>query len=144
MDRDGMLQREEASWMGFREAIDATPAERRTIEGVVPGWSTHDLVWHCAYWTGWASDVLERLLRGEPEPDEPEDDDAWTAEILAEGRAMGWDEAIRRAEGNRSRVRAAMAAFDEPPELAVQWFTDDTFDHYEEHAAEIRVFNDGA
>jgi hypothetical protein len=144
MDRNGMLQRELESWNGFLQAIDATPPDRRTVEGVVPGWSTHDLVWHCAYWTGWAGDVLERAIRGEPEPKEPEDEAAWDAEILAEGRAMGWDEAIRRAEENRVRARTAFAAFDEPPELAVQWFTDDTFDHYEEHAEQIRAFNDGA
>ena len=143
MDRDEMLRREEESWAGFLQAADATPADRRSVEGVVPGWSTHDLVWHCAYWTAWAGVVLERVMRGEPEPKQPEDEAAWDAEILAEGRAMGWDEAIRRAEENRGRVRSAFAAFDEPPELAVQWFTDDTFDHYEEHAEQIRAFNDG-
>jgi hypothetical protein len=144
MDRAGMLRHEQESWARFVEAIDATPTDRRTVEGVVPRWSAHDLVWHCAYWTAWASEVLERLHRGEPEPEQPEDEEAWDAEILAEGRTMGWDEAIRCAERNRTRVRAAFAAFDEPPELAVQWFTDDTFDHYEEHAAQIRAFNDGA
>lgn len=144
MDREGMLGREEGSWGGFLRAVDATPSERRTVEGVVPGWSTHDVAWHCAYWVGWAGEVLERLLRGEPEPEEPEDDEAREAEILAEGRTIGWDELIRRAEGNRARVRAAFAAFDEPSARAVELFTDETFDHYEEHAAEIRAFNDGS
>ena len=142
MDRDGMLRREEEAWTGFLEAIDATPPDRRTVEGVVPGWSTHDLVWHCAYWTGWAGDVLERLHRGEPEPSRR----TRRLGTRRSSRRVGrWgDDAVRRAERNRTRARAAFDPFDEPPALAVQWFTDDTFDHYEEHAAQIRAFNDGA
>lgn len=136
-----MLDREEQAWRDLVDAYEAVPPDRRTVEGVVPGWSTHDLVWHCAYWAGYAGEVLERLLRGEPAPEEPDDDDALVAQILATGRGMHWDEVILTFEQSRERVRAAFSAFGDPPELAVQWLTDDTFDHYEEHAAEIRAFN---
>lgn len=141
MDRQEMLEREDQAWRELVDTYEAVPHDRRAVEGVVPGWSTHDLVWHCAYWAGYAADVLERLQRGEPEPEEAEDDDALVAEILTAGRGMGWDEVIQKFGQNRERVRAALSAFDDPPELAVQWFTDDTFDHYEEHAAEIRSFD---
>jgi hypothetical protein len=37
-------------------------------------------------------------------------------------------------------VRAALTAFDDVPTRAVEWFRDETFDHYEEHTAQIRAF----
>jgi hypothetical protein len=137
MDREGSLTREEEAWLEFANALAAVPPQRRDVEGVVPGWSTHDLVWHCAYWADHAADVLERIHGGDPDP---EDTDLPEAEILARGRSMSWDEVIRKAEESRERVRAALSAFDDPPELALRWFRDDTFDHYQEHAAQIRAF----
>ena len=141
MDREALLKREDEAFAAFVDTLAAAPVDRREVEGVVPGWSTHDLAWHVAYWAAYASDVLERIQRGEPEPEEREDDDAWVAEILAAGRGMGWDEVIRRLEQGRERARAAVSAFDDLPEVAVDLFTDDTFDHYDEHAAQIRAFS---
>jgi hypothetical protein len=140
MTLEELLLREGEAWATLANTFNAVPADRREIEGVVPGWSAHDLVWHCAYWVAWASDVLERLHRGEPEPKQPEDEDAWDAEVLGEGRSMSWDAAFGRLEENRARVREALSAFSEAPELAVQWFTDDTIDHYDEHGAQVRAF----
>jgi hypothetical protein len=141
MDREELLKREDEAWHELVDALAAVPLDRRDIEGVVPGWSTHDLVWHCAYWAGYTSDVLETLQRGEPEPAETEDSDALDAEILAAGRELTWDEASLRLEQNRERARAALSAFGELSELAVEWFEDDTLKHYAEHAAEIRSFS---
>ena len=141
MDREELLKREDEAWHELVDALAAMPVSRRDIEGVVPGWSTHDLVWHCAYWAAYTSDVLDTLHRGEPEPAEAEDRDALDAEILATGREMNWDDAYLRLEQGRERARASLSAFDELPELAVEWFEDDTLKHYEEHAAEIREFS---
>lgn len=140
MDREDLLRREEAAFPELVKALAAVPADRREVEGVVPGWSTHDLLWHCAYWAAYASEVLEHLQRGEPVPAEREDDDAWVAEVLAEGRGKSWDEAIGQLERNRQRARTALSAFGDPPAEALEWFEDDTFDHYDEHAAQIRAF----
>jgi DinB family protein len=104
---------------------------------VVPGWSTHDLVWHCAYWVDYAGDMLERIRGGDPDPDDSDDPEA---QILAAGRRMTWDEVVQRAEQSRERVRAALSAFGDLPQRAAEWFEDDTFDHYDEHGAEIRAF----
>jgi hypothetical protein len=74
------------------------------------------------------------------------EDDTWRAfavafeAVLAAGRAFSWDEVLRRAEQARSKVRAALTNFADAPTRAVEWFQDDTFDHYEEHAAQIEAF----
>ena len=143
MEREELLEREASAWLDLEAAFAAVPPDRREVEGVVPGWSTHDLLWHCAYWAADAGDSLDRLRRGDPEPEEPSDDDALVAQILAEGRGMTWDEVFAQTQRNRERVRAALTAFDDLPEEAVVLFTDETFEHYEEHAAHVRAFGEG-
>jgi hypothetical protein len=139
MERDTMLGREEDAWREFSRVIEAMPAERRAAEGVVPGWSAHDLLWHCAYWTEFTAGVLEKVRRGDADPEGGAQSEA---DILADGRRASWDDAVGRAEAGRERARAALSAFEDAiPELAAQWFREDTFEHYDEHAEQIRVFN---
>jgi hypothetical protein len=137
MDREALLDRENAAWLKLADTFAAVPPDRREAEGVVPGWSAHDLAWHCAYWAEYAGEMLERIRGGELDPD---DSDLPEDEILAAGRGMSWDEVILRARQSRERVRTALLAFDDLPQRAVEWFKDDTFDHYEEHEAQIRAF----
>jgi hypothetical protein len=139
MDAQDLLKREDEGWLEFRDAFAAVPSDQREVEGVVPGWSTHDLVWHVGYWAGYAADVIDRIRAGESEL-EPEESDLEEAVILAMGRRMGWDEIILRAEQGRERARAALSSLEAPTDAAIQWFEDDTFDHYEEHGAQIRAF----
>jgi len=139
MELDNMLRREEEAWRDFAGVIAAVPVDRRSVEGVVPGWSTHDLLWHCAYWTEFAGGVLDKIRAGDADPEggQPPEED-----ILAEGRRTTWDVALERAVAGRERARAGLSAFDRAiPELAAQWFREDTFEHYDEHAEQIRVFN---
>jgi mycothiol maleylpyruvate isomerase-like protein len=138
MHREELLKREDEAWLEFVDVVAAVPPDRRGVEGVVPGWSVHDLVWHVAFWAGWAGEVLERIRRGEPDPGDPDENEA---EILRAGRGIGWDDVVRRAEQSRERARAALSSFGDLPRSAEEWFTDDTFDHYQEHAAQIRTFS---
>ena len=68
IDRDAVLRREDEAGGVLAEAFEAVPAERRSIEGVVPGWSTQDMIFHCAFWADDAGDVLERMRAGDAEP----------------------------------------------------------------------------
>ena len=138
MSTEELLQREETAWARLADALAAVPPERREVEGVVPGWSAHDVAWHCVYWAGDAGEMLERILGGEPDPP---DSDVPDEEVLAAGRSTAWDDILRRAEQGRERVRAAFSAFADPPPKAVELFGDETFDHYEEHEAQIRAFS---
>jgi hypothetical protein len=138
MDREAMLTREDEAWREFADALASVPTNRREVEGVVPGWSTHDLVWHCAYWANVTGDVLERIRGGDPDPDDRADPEA---EILAQGRGLSWDEVVARAEQGRERARTALSAFDDIPERATTWFVEDTTEHFMEHEAQIRAFH---
>lgn len=139
MDREEMLVREDEGWRRFAETVRAVPADRRDVEGVVPGWTVHDLVWHVGYWAGYAADVIERDRLRETDL-EPAESELEEVEILATGRGMSWDEVVRRAEQGRDRARAAFSSSPDPGDAAVGWFKEDTFDHYDEHEAEIRAF----
>ena len=138
MSIEELLQREETAWARLADALAAVPPERREVEGVVPGWSVHDVAWHCVYWAADAGDVLERIHGGDPDPPESDVPDE---EVLASGRATAWDDILRQAEQGRERVRAAFSAFADPPPKALELFGDETFDHYEEHEAQIRAFS---
>ena len=140
MGTEELLRREETAWARLADALASVPPERREVEGVVPGWSAHDMAWHCVYWAGDAGEVLERILAGDADA---EGADVPEAEVLATGRAMAWDEILTRADQDRERVRAAFSAFADPPPKALELFADETYDHYEEHEAEIRAFNAG-
>ena len=138
MNTEELLKREDQAWMAFVDAFAAVPDDRLDDEGVVPGWSTRDLVWHCGYWAGYVGDALERIGRGETL--EEQNWDAMNDAVIEEGRGMAWDEMIVQSERNRERARAALQALSTVTDEAVEEFTGETFEHYEEHAAEIRVF----
>jgi hypothetical protein len=138
MNTEELLQREDQAWLAFVDAFAAVPDDERDQQGVVPGWSTQDLVWHCGYWAGYVGDALERIGRGETLPDQ--DWDAVNDKVIEDGRGMLWDEIIVQSEHNRERARAALQALSTITDEALEEFTGETYEHYEEHAAEIRAF----
>ena len=122
-------------------AVARVPQDRRTEPGVVPGWSVADLVWHCGYWANDAARRIESMVAGKPEADDPEA--VWQKtndEVAEESKAMSWDEVITRSEAARERIRAVLSSLPEIRPAAESEFSDETFDHYDEHTAEIELF----
>jgi hypothetical protein len=145
MERRELLEREASSWESLMAAVARVPEARRTEPGAVPGWSVADLVWHCGYWVDDAARRIELIAAGTPEPDEPES--VWQKtndEVAEESKAMAWDEIVSRSEAARERVRGALASLSEIPPAAESEFVDETFEHYDEHAAEIDRFAAGS
>ena len=134
-----LLDREDRAWLAFVDAFSLVPDAQREDEGVVPGWSVKDLVWHCGYWTGYVADLVERAARGDgPAPDQ--DWDGVNALVVEEGRGMTWDEIIVRSEANRARFREALPGVGALTDDLLEDIAGETYDHYDEHAAEIRAF----
>ena len=126
-------------------AVARVPERRRTELGVVPGWSVADLVWHCGYWVDDAARRIELIAAGSPEPEEPEA--VWQKtndEVAEQSKAMSWDEVVERSEAARERIRTVFAALSDVPPGAESEFVDETFEHYDEHAVEIRRFVDAS
>lgn len=144
MERQELLDREAASWTAFMNAVERVSAARRAEVGVVPGWSVHDLVWHCGFWVDDAARRIELIAAGRQEPDQPEA--VWQEmndEVAEASKAMSWDEVISRSEVARERIRAALASLSDLVPAAESEFADETFGHYDEHAAEIERFTAG-
>ncbi len=142
--KDELLDKEAASWTALEAAIARVPADRRSEPGVVPGWSVQDLLWHSAWWAGWSGERLERLAAGTHE-DEEHDDAYWdglNARIAEESQSMEWDAVVAGAAPLRERARSALAALPALTDQAVEYFADETFDHYADHTGEIERYAD--
>jgi len=145
MERQQLLDREASSWEAFMGAVARVPESRRTDLGVVPGWSVADLVWHCGYWVDDAARRIELIAAGTPEPEEPEA--VWQKtndEVAEQSKAMSWDEVVARSEAARERIRTAFAALSDAQPAAESEFVEETFEHYDEHALEVRRFVDAS
>jgi hypothetical protein len=141
MERDELLDREASSWEALMAAAARVPEGRRTELGAVPGWSVADLVWHCGYWADDAARRIELIAAGTPEPDDPEA--VWQRtndEVAEQSKAMSWDDIVSRSEAARQRIRGALASLSEISSAAESEFVEETFEHYDEHAAEIERF----
>jgi hypothetical protein len=146
VDRREALEREAAGWGAFLAEVDAVPPDRREVEGVVPGWSVKDLVVHCAGWARFAADHLEATDGTFTDPFGNEPDEHWDAlsqDMIEASRAMSFEEALREAEEARVRARSVWSALGSPSDEAARFFSDETADHYGEHASEIGTFRRG-
>jgi len=141
MDHEELLSREMTSWAAFESAAGKVSPDRREAEGVVPGWSVKDLMWHCAYWASFAADTIEARAAGDMSDPWDHDDEYWDIEndrVAKEGKEKSWDEVLTAATAMRVRARKALEAA--PDSVAEQWFVEETFEHYDEHAAEVEAF----
>lgn len=143
MDRRELLERERSSWEAFEAAVARVPIDHRSVDGVVPGWSVKDLMWHCAYWAGFCAEAIDARTGGDRSDPWDHDDAYWDAEndrVAQESKSMTWETVVSRGGELRERAREALAlAVDEDSE---RWFVEETFEHYDEHAAEIARFAD--
>ena len=143
-DRDELLKREEAAWAEFVAEVGRIPEHRRGDDGVVPGWSVNDLVFHNGRWAGVAAEKLTIIGRGEPSG-EDDPDPVWQGKNemwAAESKSMTYQEAMAKALEDRKAARAALEALDDITDEAASWFIEETYDHYQEHTEEISRYAD--
>jgi hypothetical protein len=139
-DREELAARERGSWEAFERAVNTVPASRRDEVGVVPGWTVQQLVWHVVGWVKIAAEQLQEMNGDDwAVPYQGEDDSAWQElndQLAVEAAAMSWDQVMIAAEVTRDR---ALEAFANAPDTqaAAEWFAEETFEHYDEHRAEI-------
>ena len=138
-----VLERIDERWRGLQAAIDGIPDERMVEPGVSGDWSVKDLLGHVAVWDRYVVAAVRRFLAG-----------AATGEV--DWQRMNEREAAARADRSvaeqreeMERAHAAMVAFvgalgpaefrtkNVRPRIRV-----DTYEHYDEHAADIRAWRE--
>lgn len=134
------VTRVEASWSGLMDAINGFPEERMGEPGVAGDWSVKDVLGHVAYWEGRAIGAVERALNGEPEPEASGD----SADTINDGvyqERSGWTvaQALDELHGTHERF---MAALRQHPDIDPNIIEGDTFEHYDEHAADISAWRE--
>jgi hypothetical protein len=144
--RDEYAAKEAASWEALLAQIGRLTPEQQAKEGVVPGWSTKDLLWHCAYWTNDVVQQLPALMDGSfVDPFEADDTlgDRMNADVAEESKALTSEEAMARSiDARRALLDAWAGLSEEPTPAAADWYADESFIHYDEHAIEISKFAD--
>ncbi len=142
-DRDELLRKEEEAWAAFVSEVGRIPEHVRGLEGVVPGWSVNDLVYHAGKWAGVVVEKLDRIRAGEQLGSDPTEvwqpkNDMWAAK----SKSLSYEDAMTDALRERERAREALLAMDDVGHEAASWFKEETFDHYAEHAEEIARYAD--
>ena len=134
------VERVEASWAGLMDAIEGLPEARMSEPGVAWDWSIKDILGHVAYWEGRAIGTVERALNGEPEP-EGSDSSVDTINDGVHEERSGWtvEQALDELHGTHQRF---MAALRQHPAIDPDLIEGDTFEHYDEHAADIRAWRE--
>ena len=144
LSREELLEREGKAWSEFVAEVGRVPEPLRSNEGVVPGWSVNDLVFHNGKWAGVAAEKLGAILTsGSAGGDDP--DEVWRGKNdrwAEESKSLKYEQAMKAALEDRERARDALLALPDVTDEAASWFQEETFDHYQEHTEEVSRFAD--
>lgn len=138
--RAEQAQREAAAWAEFDAALNRIPRERWAESEVLPGWSVRELLWHMAGWLDKCARRLEQLRTGEEIVPTGQSVDERNDELAAEARAMTVDAVYDGLLAARDRVRGRWQALPDVDERAIAELADETYEHYDEHRAELERF----
>ena len=138
-DVHALLARIDEAWRQLFVALDDIPEDRLSDPGVIGDWSLKDLFGHLAFWDEHAIREIERALAGLPRQD-----DDWQAMNEADHAARR-DHTLPEQRAAMHRAHAALVERLEsvagieagPIDAAIR---PDTYEHYEDHAADIRAW----
>ena len=120
------------SWERFLGVLDNVPEERMEEAGACGDWSVKDVMAHVAFWDDRDAFVANKLAAGE----EVESLDWREANAQEAALRAGWTLEESRRELHAAHERL-VEAVDRHPDH--DW-DDDTFEHYDEHADDVRAW----
>jgi len=138
-------QKIEAGWGAWLETLRGIPDDRLTEPGACGAWSVKDLIGHVAFWDADAIQDVGAHLGGIPRAEE--DVDALNAHVAAANAARGVEELRAEMEWTHAAAVALLAALapDDPrARAACREIAVDTWEHYDEHAAQVRAWRQRA
>lgn len=140
---EATLDRIERSWHGLLDALDGIPADRLAEPGAVGDWSVKDVIGHIAFWDEQAVVAAHREMAGEPALQVD-----WQAMNEREAAANRDRTAVeQRAKLDRAHAEV-VALLRAVPRLDPRsiglcgCLQEDTYEHYDAHAADIRAWRD--
>jgi hypothetical protein len=152
-DAQGLLDRIDAGWRPFRDAVRAL-GRARFGEATSAGWTYRDLVAHVAAW----EDLTARRLRAFRErgerayPEDARDTDAFNARVAETHRLVGAEALVDELDTAHRRLVTEIAQLSEeqmrqdvqptawgPQSWVVAVVAGNSFGHYREHAAEMGI-----
>ncbi len=126
-----ILMRIDASWESFLPSIDGLTEEQASQPGVVGYYSVKDILAHLAWWEDQTRQVVESGR------DEPIDVEALNDKIYAANKDVSFGEPRQRLIDGHAQARETFAS---APGLTEDDVKDDTWEHWDEHGEQIRVW----
>lgn len=157
VDFAGVETRLKEEWQSLKAVVDSLSAEELQEPGVVENWSVKDLLSHMAFWANKAAGDLALARSGRADQIEvpfipnpggsggQNVTDEWNAREAAAGKGKSVKDVKREWEDSFEAAQASLKAT--PPGVLQQevqgWsmlvrFREDTYNHYKEHAKQIR------
>jgi hypothetical protein len=128
---DEILARIDREWLRFLPSLDGLTEEQAAQSGVAGYYSVKDLIAHLAWWEDQTRDVV--ATGNDPDIDV----EALNDEIYAANKDVSFAELRQRMIDGHDRAVATFAA---APNLTEDDVKDDTWEHYEDHGNQIRVW----
>jgi hypothetical protein len=133
-------RREADAWVSFEAVLEAIPRTSWEDEGVLPGWSVKQMLWHMAGWLQKCARRLEGMRTGnEPERSDQTVDER-NDELAAQARTMTVDAVYRGLMNARALVLEEWEALPNVDERAISELADESYEHYDEHREDLERF----
>ena len=137
-----LLAQTESSWSRWTHALDRVPVTALATPGVCGIWSVKDLIGHIAVWDDVATQKIGRLAGG-PGPSADEDLDTFNGRESAQRAGRSIDDQLAEMRRNHERLlgalEAASRASDDDLARVREWIAADTWEHYDEHTAQVNA-----
>ena len=115
----------------FLPSLDGLTEEQAALPGVAGYYSVNDILAHLAWWEDQTRQVVETGR------DEPIDVESLNDKIYAENRDASLGELRQRLIDGHAQARATFAS---TANLTEEDVKDDTWEHWEEHGEQIRLW----
>jgi uncharacterized damage-inducible protein DinB len=138
--RSDHAKQEADSWGSFEAALEAIPRARWEDDGVLPGWSVKELLWHMAGWLQKCARRLEEMRTGGEAVRTGQTVDERNDELADQARTMTVDAVYRGLIDARALVREEWQALPDVDERAISELACETYEHYDEHREDLERF----
>ena len=154
IDKAKLLDQMSTSYAALEEILAPLDKTQYSTEGVIPGWSIKDMLAHIASWHHRLLAWLDAAVRNQ-EPtlsglDSVEEMDALNAQFYQENKSRPLDEVLADFRTSRQQIMDIVQAMPEEDLMSPHRFdwskgeplwhliAGDTFEHYQEHLAQIQ------